>query len=115
MNRSRVNVARVAKALGASRVVRLKSVEHTPLGLLSLTDRVRRLRSTGPGGSGRPSDPRWSLGRIIKFEPKVWKTLAQVAAREARLTGRKVSPAQVASILIEGALHGFKPRRRKAQ
>jgi hypothetical protein len=83
--------------------------------MLALTDRVRKLRSTGPGGVGRPSDPTATVPRIIKFKTRTWKSLRRVAQDQARLTGRQVSPAQIASMLIEEALQGKKPARRRAQ
>lgn len=109
-------VARAARLLGASRVIPLGKVDHTPLGMASLTERVRRLRSSGPGGSGRPSDPDATLPRIVKFKSKVWDLLQKVARDQARLTGRQVSPAQIASMLLEDALMSTKPpRHRRAQ
>lgn len=114
MDRSK-RIERVARELGADRVVPLGKVEHTPIGMLALTDRVRRLRSTGPGGTGRPGDPDATIPRIIKFRPKTWKSLRRAAAEQARRTGRKVSPAQVASILIDSVLESQRPRRRRAQ
>ena len=106
---------RVARSLGASRVVSLGKVEHTPLGILALTDRVRKLRSTGPGGTGRPSDPKATIPRIVKFKSKTWKFLRRVATEQAKRTGRQVSPAQIASMLIEEAIQSRGPRRRRAQ
>ena len=108
-------VGRVAHALGATRVVSLGKVDHTPLGMLSLTDRVRKLRSSGPGGVGRPSDPKATVPRIIKFRSKTWAFLRRVAADQARVTGRQVSPAQIASMLIEAAVEKSPRRRRRAQ
>lgn len=108
-------VDRVARALGATRVVSLGRVDHTPMGMLALTDRVRKLRSTGPGGVGRPSDPKATVPRIIKFKSKTWASLRRVAVDQARITGRQVSPAQIASMLIESALERKGPRRRRAQ
>jgi hypothetical protein len=114
--KGRNQVDRIARALGASRVVPLGKVEHTPIGMLALTERVRKLRSSGPGGTGRPSDPEATLPRIIKFKSKIWKKLRRVAADQAQLTGRQVSPAQIASMLIEEALKGKKRgARRRAQ
>jgi len=108
-------VARVARLLGAALVVSLGKVEHTPMGMLALTNRVRKLRSTGPGGTGRPSDPKATVPRIVKFKSRTWKYLRRVASAQARLTGRQVSPAQIASMLIEEAIQGRGPRRRRAQ
>ena len=109
--RKRIN--KVAKALGASRVVALGKVDHTPIGMAALTERVKRLRSTGPGGTGRPSDPLATVPRIVKLKTQTWILLKQVASEQARLTGRRVSPAQIASMLIDAALEGQRPRRRR--
>jgi hypothetical protein len=97
-------VNRVARALGAGRVISLGKIDHTPFGMLALTDRVKKLRSTGPGGVGRPSDPEATLPRIVKFKSKTWAQLRRVAVEQAGVTGRRVSPAQIASMLIENAL-----------
>jgi len=115
MKKRKIDVDRVARLLGASRVVDVGPVEHTPFGMLALTDRVRRLRSTGPGGTGRPSNPRATVPRIVKFKPSIWRLLARVAREQARLTSRQVSPAQVAAILIEETLVGNRRSRQRAQ
>ncbi len=107
-------VRRVARLLGAGRVVPLGRVDHTPLGMAALTERVRKLRSTGPGGTGRPSDPGATVPRIVKFRSGTWKVLRRVAEDQARITGRRVSPAQVASMMIEEALMDKRHRRRRA-
>ncbi len=104
MKRRSLSIRQIARALGASRVVPLGRVEHTPFGLIALTEQVRRLRSTGPRGSGRPGNPGATIPRIVKFKPGIWSRLGRVARQEAKATGRRVSPAQVASILIEEAL-----------
>ncbi len=115
MKKTKVDIARAARLLGASRVVDIGPMEHTPFGMLALTDRVRRLRSTGPGGSGRPSNPGATVPRIVKFQPRIWKLLARLAREQSALTGRQVSPAQVASILLEQVLKLGPPVRRRAQ
>lgn len=114
MNRTN-RVRRIAQRLGAGRVVSVGPVEHTPLGLIGLTDRIRRLRSTGPGGTGRPADPLATVPRIVKFKMETWKVLAEVASAEARKSGRRISPAQVASMLVEHGLEEVHRRRRKAE
>lgn len=112
MNKKQID--RVAKALGASRVVPLGiKIDHTPLGMAAISDRVRRLQSTGPGGKGRPGDPEATVARLIKLKPELWQRLNDVAAKQATLTGRRVSPAQIASMLLEEAIGlAPKPRRR---
>lgn len=97
-------IDRIARALGANRIVFLGKSDHTPFGMLALTDRVRKLRSTGPKGTGRPSNPVATVPRIVKFRSWTWTMLGRVAADQARRTGRQVSPAQIASMLIEEVL-----------
>jgi hypothetical protein len=104
-------VERVARALGASRIVPLGRFEGTPLGMMALAECVRRLRSTGPHGTGRPSNPEATLPRIVKFRTATWRRLCRLAEEQARLTGRRVSPAQIASMLIEAGV--AKPLRRR--
>lgn len=109
-------VTRAARILGASRIVPLGKVDHTPIGMAALTERVRQLRSTGPGGTGRPSNPKATVPRIIKFKSKIWHQLQRVARDQARQTGRQVSPAQIASMLLEEVLSPTPSRgRRRAE
>lgn len=111
MNKKRID--RVAKALGASRVVPLGiKIDHTPLGMAAISDRVRRLQSTGPGGKGRPGDPEATVARLIKLKPALWQRLNDIAAEQATVTGRRVSPAQIASMVLEEALRARRNRRR---
>lgn len=92
---------KIAKALGASRVVALQKTSHQgPLGLLNLREEIAvRLQSTG----GRPTDPDWILRRGVPFKQDVWENLVRLA--DEMSTGeRKVTPAQVAAMLIEREL-----------
>lgn len=93
--------ARIAEALGASRVVEVDSKKiGGPLDLLALRDEFsRRLRSTG----GRPTDPAWTVTRQVPFKEDSWARL-QGLASEVGATGRRVGPAQVAALLIESSL-----------
>ena len=94
-------VEEVARGLGASRVVPLPPQDHSPFGMLALTQRVRELRSTGHSGSGRPADAAATVPRLVKFRPGTWRRLGRIAKLEAALTGRRVSPAQIAAMLLE--------------
>src|SRR5215470_5171545 len=86
----------LARALGASRHIELSSEGgQGPLGLLQLRSEVaHRLRSTG----GRPTDPGWTMRRVVPFRPEGWAELEDFAAR-LTAGGRSVSPAQLAAIL----------------
>lgn len=91
----------LANALGASRQVSLPSGGgQGPLGLLQLQSEVaHRLHSTG----GRPTDPMWTVRRIVPFSSDGWAELEQVSLRLTAM-GRSVSPAQLAALLIERGL-----------
>ena len=89
---------KIAKAIGASRVVRLKELRLAgPLDWLELAQTLPgRLISSG----GRPSDPHWDTKRLVPFRRKTWKQLTQ-EAEIMSAQGRKVGPAQLAAIVIE--------------
>jgi len=93
--------ARIAKALGASRVEDAPLQAKGPLDLVHLRAFVQtRLRSTG----GRPTDPQWTMSRQVPFRPERWDQLVELADRITREEQRTVSPAQLAAFLIEEAL-----------
>jgi hypothetical protein len=100
--------ASVAKALGASRVVALPDLpSRGPLDLLQLRAHVAgRLRSSG----GRPTDPEWTVQRLIPFREARWRQLVRLA-EEMSSSDRKVSPGQLAGILIDRALNDIPDRR----
>lgn len=93
--------AELAAALGASRRAALPvRGAQGPLGLLQLRAEVEhRLRSTG----GRPTDPDWTVRRVVPFRADGWAELEQLSARLTS-SGRSVSPAQLAALLIERGL-----------
>ncbi len=93
--------SRIAEALGASRVVEVgpKTIGG-PLDLLALREEFnQRLRSSG----GRPTDPAWTVTRLVPFKEDNWTRLQDLAS-EIGVTGRRVGPAQVAALLIESSL-----------
>lgn len=93
--------AKIAKALGASRVVEVgRKKIGGPLDLLALREEFnQRLRSSG----GRPTDPDWTVSRQVPFKEDSWNRL-QALAGEVGASGRRVGPAQVAALLIESSL-----------
>ena len=100
-NSMKQNDKRVEKALGAKRIVPVPNLPSGgPLDLLELRAHVAsRLRSSG----GRPTDPDWKLQRLVPFRKDRWRQLEDLATRLSN-DERKVSPAQVAAMLIEHAL-----------
>lgn len=94
-------VERYRKALGASVVIPLGN-PGGPMGLLGLsTFFLNRLVSRG----GRPSDPSWTVRRLVPFSAKTWSRLA-AEARRLSTPSRRLTPAQLAAILIERHLGG---------
>jgi len=95
----------IARALGAERVVSLERLpSQGPLDLLELRAEVqRRLRSTG----GRPTDPDWDVRRLVPFRREGWQELERLA-RDCERNGQRVSPSQLAALLIERGLENLK-------
>jgi len=93
--------SKIAKALGASRVVEVSpKTIGGPLDLLALREEFnQRLRSSG----GRPTDPAWTVTRLVPFKEDSWTRLQDLAT-EIGVSGRRVGPAQVAALLIESSL-----------
>ncbi len=102
---------RTQRALGSSRVVPLDHLpSQGPLDLLELRREVQaRLRSSG----GRPTDPSWVLTRTVRFKPEHWRELEELASTMS-VYGKKVSPAQMAAILIERGLKAIRADRNGA-
>ncbi len=87
-------------ALGASRSFAVESKPHGPFGLATLLDEIQnRLVSRG----GRPSDPGPTIRRLVPIKKQVWRSLkAQAAYLSSH--GKRVSPAQLAAMLVEKSL-----------
>lgn len=102
---------RIRQALGASQVVPLAELpSQGPLDLLQLRSELsRRLRSSG----GRPTDPEWSVRRIVPFKNRAWQELERLAA-QCGDQGQRVSPSQLAALLIERGLEELRKSQAKA-
>src|SRR5689334_20930775 len=101
-----MNKAKIAAALGASRRIPLPRAPQDPLDALTLMESIhsqleagRRLRL------GRPSNPEWTLRRLVPFSAESWNTLRKYAEAFS-VDGHRVSPAQVAAVLLERSLRG---------
>ncbi len=93
------NSVNIRRALGAETVVPVKTQPHGPFGLLQLqAELAERLGATGR--PGRPSDPSWTIRRLIGFRPETWQALVELADR-ASTPRRRVSPGQVAARILE--------------
>ncbi len=98
MSDKKLQQDKFSKALGANRISSLNVKKlQGPLGLLALREEIRnRLHSTG----GRPTDPAWKERRCVPFKSEIWNKL-MILAGKMSTEDRKVTPAQVAAILVE--------------
>ena len=100
----------VASILGTSRILPVRSRPHGPFGVAALLDEFQvRLVSRG----GRPADTAATIRRLVPLRKTVWEQLQ----RHAELLsgqGRRVSPGQLAAILLERgtAILGARQRAR---
>jgi len=98
------------EALGASKSFSIVSKPHGPFGVMALLDELKgRLVSRG----GRPADPAPTVRRLVPLRKHVWKEL-QAQANVLSSPGRRVSPGQLAAMLLERSLSYLKPQRGKS-
>lgn len=70
-----------------------------------LGDRLRQRLEPGRGERpGRPSDPSWTVQRKLSMSEQTLRILA-LAADAVSTDERRVSPMQIAALLIEDATH----------
>ncbi len=95
-------LVRIGQSLGASLVVSLPNLPSSgPLDLMQLRAEVaQRLKSSG----GRPTDPTWNVQRLVPFQEERWRQLEELA-EQLSSAGRRVSPGQLAAMLIERVLN----------
>ncbi|TWT93354.1 hypothetical protein [Stieleria varia] len=73
-----------------------------------LGERIRRRLEPGKGERpGRPSDPSWTVQRKLSMNDETLRTL-ELIAKSVSTDSRRVSPMQVAAILIEDATQGLR-------
>jgi hypothetical protein len=103
-NRMPVNPDEMAEALGATRSFPVSARPTVPFGILQLqAELADRLRAPSGAKAGRPSDPECTIRRLVGFRPETWQALAEIAA-QASTPRRRVSPGQVAALLIEDGI-----------
>jgi hypothetical protein len=98
---ARRSIEEVQRALGADAPRPMRAASHGPFGALQLAAELRERLQPGAGARpGRPTDPDWAVRRLVGFRPETWRRLAEIAA-EVSTPERRVSPGQVAALLIE--------------
>jgi hypothetical protein len=75
--------------------------------LSELGERIRgRLEPSKGERPGRPSDPSWTVQRKLSMSNETLRTLEAVA-ESVSTEARRVSPMQIAALLIEDATQGL--------
>lgn len=87
-------------ALGASHSFAVENKSSSPFSVAALLDEIQnRLVSRG----GRPSDPGPTVRRLVPLKKQVWHSLKAQAAYLSN-HGKRISPAQLAAMLIEKSI-----------
>jgi len=99
MKKQQLDMARIARALGAERrgKVRAKGGYFGAVGLLA--DVEARFRT--PEGGGRATDPHWTERRLVALAPATLRRLADLAAKVQKRGGVRLAPMQLAALLLE--------------
>ena len=92
----------IREALGSNPPVSVRTKAHGPFGVLQLQAELGDRLHTGTK-AGRPSDPAWTIRRLVGFRPQTWQALIDIAARLST-PRRRVSPGQVAATLLEDSV-----------
>ena len=96
----RLDMDRLAKALGAERRGRLPA-KSGYFGAVELAEQARRLRA--PATGGRSTDPAWTERRLIPLAPGTLATLEQLSEALQEKSGVTLEPMQIAALLLEHA------------
>lgn len=86
--------------LGASHSFSVTNKPHGPFGVAAL---LRELENRLVSRGGRPSDPGPTIRRLVPMKKQVWRNLKTEAAFLST-QGKRVSPAQLAAMLVEKSI-----------
>lgn len=97
--KTKLDMDRIAKSLGAERVGRVSS-KGGYFGALQLASEVEA-RFRVPAGGGRPTDPRWTERRLVPLAPRTLQRLEKLSAKIRASSNVKIEPMQLAGLLLE--------------
>ncbi len=107
-NTKKQRIASIAKGMGGRVGEPIEGIVHGPVGAARLAAIMsERLRPSQGKGTGRPTDPSWSLSRKVPMREETLIQLRELA-KSLSGEGRKVSPMQVAAQLLERGLEQVK-------
>ena len=109
------NVEKIAQRLGANVLGRIPDVGGGAFGAARLAGIVEELRSRLVPGKGlrpgRPTDMRWERRPKVPMTAMTEHKLS-LLAKEASVLGRKISPMQLAAMILEEALAELPAKKR---
>jgi len=97
--KTRLDMNKIAKALGAERRGKVVASGGHFGALQLLADVVTRFRV--PSGGGRPTDPGWTERRLVPLAPRTLKRLEELTVRVRKHGGANLEPMQLAALLLE--------------
>jgi hypothetical protein len=97
--KSRLNMDKIAKGLGANREGRIAAAGGYFGARQVLADVVGRFRV--PKRGGRATNPRWTERRLVPLAPQTLRWLEKISADLEVREGVRVEPMQVAGVLLE--------------
>lgn len=97
--RSRLDMGRIAKGLGAEPRGKVRAAGGF-FGALQLMAEIQA-RFRVPGGGGRPTDPHWTKRRLVPLAARTLARLEKLTARVRAHGGVRIDPMQLAALLLE--------------
>jgi len=104
--KSRLDMDKIAKGLGADRRGKIAAKSGHFGGLQLLADVKTRFRTPARGG-GRLTDRTWTERRLIPLAPRTLRRLERIAARLRADGGVSLQPMQLAGLLLEKSTEGL--------
>ena len=101
----RLDTAKIAKALGAVHRGKVKSGGGYFGAIQLLADIQSRLRT--PEGGGRPTDPNWTVRRLVGMTDSTLRRLQAIAKQISDAKHINLNAMQVAAILLERSIAGI--------
>jgi hypothetical protein len=97
--KTRLDMEKIAEVLGAERRGKV-TVSGGYFGAIQLCADIQ-VRFRVPEGGGRPTDPEWTVRRLVPLAPRTLKRLEEITARFRKHGGVNLEPMQLAALLIE--------------
>jgi len=103
--RKKVDIDKIAKALGAERQGKV-SAAGGYFGALQLLAEIEG-RFRVPSGGGRATDPNWTERRLVPIAPRTLARLQDLAAKIRKQSRISIEPMQLAGLLLEKTTQQF--------